>query len=367
LIPHDHIKAMSLGSGVSGIKIYAIDAKDLGPELLDAWSRVQEVERAYDSPFFRPEFTLLAAKIWDRVSVGIIEEHGVAVGFFPFERHMFIIGRPIVPMVSDFQGVVVQSSVDWSADQFLRGCRLADMDFSHLIATQSQWAPYRKGLSKSPAIDLACGYEKYAQSRRQSGSVLQRLERQHRQFEREIGPIRVEMDSRDPAALEWLVRTKSRQCANKGYTDTLSVPGIRRFIDLIHAKRVPQFSGMLSVLYAGDRIAAAHFGMRSGSVWHYWFPVYDESFGKYSPGLLLLLRMAQAAPDMGIRRIDLGKGDSVYKERLSNSNVDLADAHVVVQSFGSLLVRTIGWGREHLRRAPGSAALKRLYRRVVYR
>jgi CelD/BcsL family acetyltransferase involved in cellulose biosynthesis len=358
---------MNQQSGARAIKVYAIHATELGPEHWSAWSQVQESEQAFDSPFFRPEFTLVAAEIWDRVSVGIVEEHGTAVGFFPFERHLFGMGRPVVPMVSDYQGVVVRSGVDWSADQLLRGCRLADMEFNHLIASQSPWTPYRTRLSKSPAIDLAFGYEQYAQGRREVGSVLQRLERQYRQFEREIGPIRVELDNRDPAVLEWLVKMKSKQCTEKGYTDALSVPSIRRFIELIHAARAPQFSGMLSVLYAGDRIAAAHFGMRSGSVWHYWFPVYDEKFGKYSPGLLLLLRMAQAAPDMGIRRIDLGKGDSTYKERLSNSAVELADAQVVVKSLRGLLVRTIGRGRDRLRRAPGSEALKRYYRRAVYR
>jgi CelD/BcsL family acetyltransferase involved in cellulose biosynthesis len=342
------------------IRMFAAAAKELDQEQLTVWSGIQEVEQTFDSPFFRPEYTLLAAEIWDRVSVGVVEEHGTVVGFFPFERHLFGMGRPVVPMVSDYQGVVVRSGVEWSADQLLRGCRLADMEFNHLVASQSAWKPYQTRLGKSPAIDLALGYEQYAQGRREVGSVLQRLERQYRQFEREIGPIRVELDSRDPAVLEWLVQMKSKQCAKKGYTDALSVPSIRRFIELIHAARTRQFSGMLSVLYTGGRIAAAHFGMRSGSVWHYWFPVYDEGFGKYSPGLLLLLRMAQAAPDMGIRRIDLGKGDSVYKERLSNFAVELADARVVVKSLSGFGVRMIRLGHDRLRQARWPRRLKRL-------
>ncbi len=338
-------------SGTSGVRAYAIDAKELGPEHWSVWSQVQEAEREYDSPFFRPEFTLLAAEIWRNVSVGILEEHGTVVGFFPFERYLFGIGRPVVPMVSDFQGVVVRSGVDWCADQLLRGFRLAYIEFNHLIASQAPWTPYQTRIGNSPAIDLAQGYEKYAQGRRNVGSVLQRLERQHRQFEREIGPLRIELDTRDPAVLEWLVRMKSRQCAQKGYADALSVPNIRRFVELIHATHTQQFSGILSVLYVGDRIAAAHFGLRSGSVWHYWFPVYDERFGKYSPGLLLLLSMAQAAPDMGIRRIDLGKGDSDYKIRLSNSVIELSDAHIAVKSLSGFGARMIRLGRDRLRRA----------------
>jgi CelD/BcsL family acetyltransferase involved in cellulose biosynthesis len=354
-------------SSENGIRVYAVEAAGLSPEHQAAWSSVQEYEQSFDSPFFRPEFTMLASKIWGRVHVGIIEHNGSPVGFFPFERRILGMGRPVAPMVSDFQGVVVRSGVEWSAEQFLRGCRLANIEFNHLIASQSSWTPYHTRLSKSPAIDLSQGYEKYVQGRSEVGSVLQRLERQYRQFEREIGPIRVDLDNRDPAVLEHLVRMKSRQCAEKGYTDALSVPSIRRFIEQVHSVHTPQFAGMLSVLYAGDQIAAVHFGMRSRSVWHYWFPIYDERFGKYSPGLLLLLRMAQAASEMGIRRIDLGKGDSVYKGRLSNSAVELADARAELRSLAGFALRTISRGCDRLRHAPGSAALKRLYRHVIYR
>jgi CelD/BcsL family acetyltransferase involved in cellulose biosynthesis len=354
-------------SSTNGIRVHVVEAKNLSPAHRAAWSSVQELEESFDSPFFCPEFTMLAAKVWGRVSVGIIEQNGLPVGFFPFERRLLGMGRPVAPMVSDYQGAVVRSGVEWSAEQLLRGCRLATIEFNHLIASQNSWTPYHTRFSKSPSIDLAQGYEKYAQGRREVGSALSRLERQYRQFEREIGQIRVDLDNRDSAVLERLVQMKSRQCVEKGYTDALSVPSIRRFIELIHSTHTPQFSGMLSVLYAGDQIAAIHFGMRSGSVWHYWFPIYDERFGKYSPGLLLLLRMAQAAPEMGICRIDLGKGDADYKERLSNCAADLADARAEVNSLGGSVVSSIGRGCDRLRRAPVSAILKRLYRRVAYR
>ena len=349
------------------MRIYSVRARELSPEHQRIWSEVQESESAFESPFFRPEFTMLAASVWDRVWVGVIEEQGTPVGFFPFERYLFGMGRPVAPMVSDYQGVVVRSSVEWSAEELLRGCRLSDMEFNHLVASQRQLKPYHSSLGTSPAIDLSDGYETYERGRRQAGSALQRLDRQCRQFEREVGPVRFEMDARDPVLLEWVVQQKSKQCAEKGYTDALTVPGIRRFVDAVHAVHTPGFAGMLSVLFVGDRIAAAHMGMRSKSVWHYWFPVYEESLGKYSPGLLLLLRMAQAAPEMGIRKIDLGKGDSDYKQRLSNSGFELADAHVEVRSIGSALVRDVGRGRDRLRRASWSGPIRRLYRRIVYR
>lgn len=83
---------------------------------------------------------------------------------------------------------------------------------------------------------------------------------------------------------------------------------------------------------------------------HYWFPVYEESFAKCSPGLFLLMRMAQAAPGMGIRKIDLGKEDSLYKQRLSNGGIELAEARVEVRSASASNARFLANKRDQIRR-----------------
>ena len=55
------------------------------------------------------------------------------------------------------------------------------------------------------------------------------------------------------------------------------------------------FQGVLSGLYIGEKLVAAHFGMRSRRVLHWWFPAYDPELGKYSPGAQLLLELSRAA------------------------------------------------------------------------
>jgi CelD/BcsL family acetyltransferase involved in cellulose biosynthesis len=99
---------------------------------------------------------------------------------------------------------------------------------------------------------------------------------------------------------------------------------------------------MLSLLYAGERLLASHFGIRGRTVWHYWFPTYDPLMARYSPGLILLLKMAEHAPSLGVCTIDLGKGMSLYKERLMNTSVSLAHGSVELPSWRSI--------RRHARR-----------------
>jgi CelD/BcsL family acetyltransferase involved in cellulose biosynthesis len=76
-----------------------------------------------------------------------------------------------------------------------------------------------------------------------------------------------------------------------------------------------EFGGMLSAIYAGPRLLAAHFGLRAGPVLHWWFPVYVAEFARLSPGWLLLRAIIDSATDLGLARIDLGRGDDEYKRR----------------------------------------------------
>jgi CelD/BcsL family acetyltransferase involved in cellulose biosynthesis len=122
-----------------------------------------------------------------------------------------------------------------------------------------------------------------------------------------------------------LIRWKSEQYRRTGAEDRFAMPWFRQVVENVYDCQTERFSGVLSVLRAGTVPVAMHFGMRAGSVWHYWFPAYDPQYAAYSPGILLLLKMAEAAPGLGIDRIDLGKGDAVrYKEALKSYDVPLA-------------------------------------------
>ena len=145
---------------------------------------------------------------------------------------------------------------------------------------------------------------------------------------------------------------KSDQYRSTGKTDLL-VPGwIREAIYGIWERRADGFSGALSLLYAGDRLIAGHMGMRSRSVWHYWFPAYDARTAKYSPGSILLLKMAEHAPQVGIRIVDLGKGMNPYKERLMNSSSLLASGRIELPSWKSFYARSSRTVRSRLRSSP---------------
>jgi CelD/BcsL family acetyltransferase involved in cellulose biosynthesis len=136
-----------------------------------------------------------------------------------------------------------------------------------------------------------------------------------------------------------LMRWKSGQYAELGTEDRFAVAWVVDLVERLYEVETPGFAGALSGLYAGDELVAAHFGMRAGRTWHYWFPAYEQRLGSYSPGLILLMEMARAGCSLGVDRIDLGPGDEPYKRHLMNGAIEVALGRADVLSPVSVLSR----------------------------
>jgi CelD/BcsL family acetyltransferase involved in cellulose biosynthesis len=108
---------------------------------------------------------------------------------------------------------------------------------------------------------------------------------------------------------------------------------------LLHT-RGEGFGGILSTVHAGPNLIAAHFGIRSDSVLHWWFPVYEPEHAKLAPGWMLLRELVIAAPALGIERIDLGRGDDEYKRRAKTGETVVCQG-IVTRSAGRLALRKL--------------------------
>src|SRR5437762_3430074 len=137
----------------------------------------------------------------------------------------------------------------------------------------------------------------WAFSEREGSHTLGRLAKRLRRLERDHGPARFEAHVTERAALDTLLSWKSAQYGRTGMADLLARPWFREVTEAAAYTQEEGFAGMLSVLYAGDRLVAAHLGLRSDTVWHYWLPAHDvdPALAPCSPGLLLIVAMARHA------------------------------------------------------------------------
>jgi CelD/BcsL family acetyltransferase involved in cellulose biosynthesis len=222
----------------------------------------------------------------------------------------------------------------------MRAARLSVWPFDHLVGDLGQFSAYRHASGSSPQIDLSAGYAAYVRGRREAGSdYIPKTEGLARKLGREVGELRFTFHDPHDEVLSQLVAWKREQYLRANTTDVFGVPWTGQLLRNIAAMQSPAFAGVCSVLRAGDRIVAVHMGMRSSTSMHYWFPAYDPELAKFSAGIILLLRIGEGAADLGVCTIDLGKGDSQYKQRMMTGSVALSEGLVSVPSFWRTALR----------------------------
>ena len=342
---------------VPGMKITVIAAKELTSELVSQWSQIQRADPNLASPYFRPEFSQAVAAVRNDVEVAVMRQEGEAIGFFPYQRSRWNVAMPVGGQFSDYQAVILRKGVEWEPEELVRGCGLRAWHFDHLIVSLEQCNSYHILLDESPYLDLSGGFESYRTSRVKAGSKLFRqTARKARKMERELGPLRFVPHTTEQAVFEKLIEWKSDQYRETETTNAFSHRWTVELLERIRLRQDESFGGMLSALYAGERLVAAHFGMRSYGVLHGWFPTYDRELSRYSPGLIQFIELAKAAESLGIRLIDLGRGLSRYKRGLMSGTFRVAEGSVDLRPVTRLLRSgfrsACDWGRSSPLRGP---------------
>ncbi|MET8785282.1 MULTISPECIES: GNAT family N-acetyltransferase [unclassified Streptomyces] len=299
-----------------------------------AWTALQSKAHLNGSPglanpFLSPEFALAVGRTRRGVRIAVVREDAEPAAFLPFQRTAAGVGRAVGLGVSDCQGMVHRPGFVWDAQELLRTCGLAVWEFDHLVQGQTPFEAGASGTFPSPVMDVDQGYEEYLRRLRgRSPKFTRTTLAKERKLGRDAGELRYVHDERDPAVLRTLMGWKSAQYRRTGRSDRFAHDWITQLVQQLFHTRAEPFAGILSVLYAGERPIAAHFGLRTDRVLACWFPAYDQEFAKYSPGLVLHLRMAEAAAADGIAHLDLGRGRKEYKDSLKTRDLYVSEGWV---------------------------------------
>ncbi|MEU9569047.1 GNAT family N-acetyltransferase [Streptomyces massasporeus] len=301
------------------------------------WTAIQAEAPRHGSsqmanPFLSPEFAEAVGRQRRDVRVAVLREdgpQGEPMAFFPYQRTATGVGRAVGLGLSDCQGLVYRPGFRWDAHELLSACGLAIWEFDHLAAGQQPFQPSVTGTFASPVIDVADGWDSYvARMRERSGRGTRVRLALERKLARAAGEVRYVHDERDPAMLRMLMDWKSAQYRRTGRSDRFSHPWIIALVERLFHTRTESLTGLLSVLYAGGRPVAAHFGPQSRHVLACWFPAYDPAFAKFSPGMALHLRMAHGAADDGLSYLDLGRGQREHKDLLKTRELFVSEGWV---------------------------------------
>jgi CelD/BcsL family acetyltransferase involved in cellulose biosynthesis len=311
------------------MKVTVVRPGELGAADWRRWLSFAE-EPTFGSPFLAPEFTRIIGEIRDDARVAVIDEGSTTCAFFPFQIDGEQVGRPIGATIADAQAVVSDGDWDFDARELVAAAGLSCWHFDHLVMSQPQFGPYQRQRHRAPFVDLRPGHEHFLHEvRAHSRDLLAQVGRRRRKLEREVGPVVCEWQStqaRDD--LSQLEQWKSAQYARDETWDRFAAPWIATAVRTLAESRDPGCTGLLTALRAGDRLVAAHFGLLGQDRLSWWFPAYDPDFGRYSPGLILLLALIEEAAARAVPVIDLGRGEHGYKLRVTPHSSEVAEGCV---------------------------------------
>lgn len=346
------------------MKIEVLRPSELTDAQIARWSQLQTADAALDSPFLSPYWVLAVERanlkangVDGGIRVAVLRRDGEdqASGFFAARAGAFTAMPAGAPM-SDYQAVVAEKGLEIDPKALVKALGVGRLDFTHVLAEQTAFAPHMHGRERSWIIDIAGGYGEYERLTRERSSVLKDIDKKRRKAEREVGPSRFCAMSRARGDFTALIQLKRAQMKATGQTDVLGVGWTAALVEDLFERRDADFGGALFTLHLGDRLAAMHFHLYSGGAVHGWLIAHTPEFERYSPGLMLFQDILKWMDGGPYHRLDLGCGDYRFKRELSNLQQETGHGFVGTASPATL-ARTVAYG---LRDAAESLPLGRV-------
>ena len=346
--------------------IQVVGVEQLTGEIASAWNGLRSQQPQKESPYFAIEFTQAVAAIRDDVQIAIFRDaDGEIDAFLPFQKTSASLLEPIGGRLNDVHGILGGRNL--TSQQILAGLssmgiRSASFHAAADFHGSDERFQFRE--LQTHHLDLSDGWDAYYRWAKKNSTTIKRHGQKSRAMARRHGEIRFEFQNADPAVLEELIALKRAKYQRTKTFDILSVEWAADLLRRIHQVQTDEFSGILSTLHVGDRLVAAHFGMLTDQMLHYWFPTFDVEFNQFSPGTELLLRVAKECCNRNLGKLDLGFGDDEYKFRFSNGNDRVSCGLMTDSKIGFQAAKTRYFLRQRLKSMPLKPAVKRVLRKV---
>lgn len=306
------------------MKATLITPQELDADSIRRWEELRTTNPVYASPFYSPHFARAVGEVRRDAQVAIFERSGRIAGFLPFHRVRGRIAKPIGGHFNDYHGAILEPGMALADPGLLEAADLKAYDFDHLPSQFGRGAEVMDVRQASPQMNLRNGYDTCVAAKGDSWKRGYRdVARKARKMERELGQIRFEFNSESDEIFDLHGAMRNRLYARMGQRQDYCTGWEGEVLRSLRKVARLEFQSVMSVLYAGSRPVAAHFGLVSCGILHWWFPAYDLAAHRYSPGLQLIDHCARHSAARGITVIDFGKGDDRYKSLFADYAVPM--------------------------------------------
>ena len=311
------------------LQVEIVKADTLSSADVALWRAMIAANPDLASPYFRPEFTRVAAAISPEAAVAVFTRGGETVGFFPHQRRGATV-QPLAAPMNDYHGVIARPGDGPDLETVARLLKAPRLHVGAWVGEAGQAAPRETLMVAMPEG----GYDPWYAERRQTwGKYFKDKERARRSLAAELGEVRIERDLRDPVMLDQLIALKRDQYRRTGRHDIFDCGWT---VEVLHAlmqvRGEDDFGASMAAMWAGGKLTAIEYSLHAGGRYHFWFPVYEPTLARCSPGILLSMDTMRLASDAGYRVFDFGFGGEGYKKYFCNETKTVSEA--VVQRPG---------------------------------
>ncbi|WP_288759256.1 GNAT family N-acetyltransferase [uncultured Brevundimonas sp.] len=307
------------------VKAEALDAADIA--LWRAWSTSNPALR---SPYFRWDYAEIASRVCPGAAVAVFRRGMKTAGFFPHQRRGGSV-QPLGAPMNDYHGVIAPIGEEIGLEDVARLLKARRLNVPGWIGA-AQAGEARTTVQAALPEE---GFDAwYAERRTTFGKFFKDKERARRSLEAELGPITVAHGLRDPALLDHLIDLKAAQYRRSGLHDIFACGWTRDLLHALMAEARPDFGASLATMHGGDKLTAIEFSLHAGRHYHFWFPAYEPSLARCSPGILLSMDTMRLAGAEGFRTFDFGFEGEHYKKYFVNQTQTVREAVVMRPGLG---------------------------------
>lgn len=291
---------------------------ELTPADIRSWNALLAQDEAYDSALLTPEFAGLVSSIRDDVRILLLHNGNLLEGILAFHKRPGGLARPLGAPFSDYSGPVIRNGSHIKLTDLLSLAGVPAFESAAMVGTarsaarDDETSPDDSHIIRPAPLT---GEQFLEQQRSLHAKRFKNFRRLHKQFEREIGPLKFNWGRPSSNELETLLALKSDQFLESGYVDLTQATESRALLSAVASSE----HAFMTSLTLDDTLVSAHFGFKCGKRFHPWISAYDPQWSSYSPGILLLLDVLKHWEALGVETYDLAGGHDHYKKYFANA------------------------------------------------
>lgn len=305
-------------------RVESVAPEALTPEDIAAWEGFTSRRSDLIGPYFDVRYVMdIGQSVPDAHIARLYDEQGQVAGYLPYQ----VRGRTLQPLgapLTDYHGVIADTGFVMDYPLLLRSLKANRLEFMGWVGEMTADNVHARTIEAITQIaDLSDGYDAYlARQKAQHHKFYKNVGRCQRNVEKDFGGFAFSFERVTPDLLQWVIDQKRQQYSRSGMHDVFGCGWTLNLLSQL-AKRQDEGFGLRVGVFrdvSGPEpvLVAAEICLMRDTCLHFWFPAYAESYYRYSPGILLSLRIMQHVAEMGVTQIDFGAGGECYKHTLTS-------------------------------------------------